>query len=198
MSFTIPTNVVTVQPTVEPVGVDDVKVNSYVIDDETEHKFIREDLIPTARRYVEELAKRSLITQTRTQSYDYMPCSPVLLRYGPVQQVNSVAYTDTNEAAQTLASTYYNVDAVRNPGRLLVAYGQTWPTAFNKANSVVITYVAGFGATGKSVPNIYRRAIIVLCTHWYQNRDQFGCVDDDMVSKLENMLAIEGRTLEYA
>jgi len=198
MTFTIPTNKVTIEPTVEPVGLEDVKVNAYVIDDETEHKFIREDLIPTARRYVEELAKRSLITQTRAQYCDYMPCSPVRLRYGPIQQISSVTYTDTNEAVQTLASTYYELDAARTQGRLEVAYGQTWPTSLHKVNSVAITYVAGYGTTPKSVPSIYRRAITVLCTHWYQNRDQLGCVDDDMLGKLENMLAIEGRTLEYA
>lgn len=199
MTFTIPTNVVTVEPKVEPIGPEDVKANAYVVDTEEDNKFITDQLIPTARRYVEELAKRSLITQTRKQSYDCMPCSPFFLRYSPVQSTTiTFTYVDTNGTTQTLASTEYNVDILRIPGRVEEAYGKAWPSAREQANSVNITYTAGYGAAAKSVPIIYRRCMIVLCTHWYDNRDQLGCVGEDMAGKLEGMLAIEGRTLEYA
>lgn len=198
MHFTIPTNKVVVKPASEPVGVEDVKANGYVVDLEEDNRFIEEQLIPTARAFVENLACRSLITQTRAQYYDAMPCSPIRLRYGPVQQISSWAYTDANEASQTLASSFYNLDTSRIPGRLLVAYRQTWPVALEMANSVAITYLAGYGTQPTDVPIIYRRAIIVLCTHWYDNRDQFGCAEDDLTCRLIDMLSIEGRTLEYA
>lgn len=198
MRFTIPTNEVTVPPKVEPVGVEDVKSAAQIVDDDFDNNFIRTELIPPARDAVEKLAVRSLITQTRKQYYDDMPCSPVRLRYGPVQSILAFTYTDTNEAEQTLASTYYDVDTKRIPGRVLVAYQQTWPAALRKSNSVSFTYVAGYGATPDSVPRQYRRAILVLCTHWYYNRDQLGCVSDEMTGKLLDIIAIEGRTLEYA
>lgn len=198
MSHRVPTNIVTVEPLSEPVTADDVKVNVPIVDDATDDKFIREQLIPTARKYVENLANRSLITQTRKQIYDYMPCAPIYLRYSPVQSVSSFTYTDSSETVQTLSSTYYDVDTASKPARIRQGYGQSWPSAADVTNSVNITYVAGYGTQGSSVPIIYRRAIILLCSHWYWNRSEMGCVSGNLLNNLENMLSIEGRTVEYA
>lgn len=199
MKFAIPTNEVSIKPKIEPVTVDEVKANcaNAFIDTSTENDFIA-SLIPAARAMVENLAGRSLITQTRKQYYDCMPSPPVWLRYGPVQSVSSFAYTDSNQTAQTMSSALYDVDTSRIQARIDVGYGDTWETAIEKTNSITITYVAGYGATGAAVPIMYRRAIIVLCGHWYENRDQIGCEGDDMAMRVIDMLAIEGRTLEYA
>lgn len=197
---TTPTNIVTVEPALEPVDFEDVKNNAYVVDDPTDNAFIRTQLIPQARRYVEQLADRSLITQTRKQIYDYMPAAPIDLRYSPVQSVSSFTYLDSDQVTTALATTYYSVDTYRIPGSIHVAYSQSWPSSLNTVNAVQITYVAGYGSTQVSVPIIYRRAIILLCTHWYINRDAFGCgdVDDLTLSKLADILSIEGRTVHYA
>lgn len=197
MRFNAPTNIVTVEPALEPVTPEDVKANAYVVDDSSDDTFIRTQLIPSARKMVETLANRSLITQTRQQIYDYLP-ECFWLRYGPVQTVSSVTYTDYNQAVQTLSATLYDVDSNRIPGRIHQGYGKVWPASLSKTNAVKVTYVAGYGATGSSVPIIYRRAIILLATHWYNNRDQFGCETDDMACAVASMLALEGRTLEYA
>lgn len=195
----IPTNTVTIQPTTEPVGIEDVKANTWIADNEEDNLFIREQLIPSARRTVEQLACRSLITQTRRQSYDYMPDpGDVYFRYSPVQSVSSITYVDTNGTTQTLAATYYDIDTYVIPARIREAYSQTWPTTRQQTNSVNITAICGYGNTPAAVPIIYRRAIIVLCSHWYDNRDQLGCVDEGTLSNLQNMLAIEGVTVEYA
>jgi len=62
-----------------------------------------------------------------------------------------------------------------------------------------IVYVAGYGLTSDRVPSIYRRAIICLCTYWYNNRDALACEDaGGVIGRLESILAIEGRTVEYA
>lgn len=195
----IPTNDVVTHPVDEPVSVDEVKANAYVVDDENDNAFIRTDLIPTARRFVEQLAGRSLMTQTRRQSYDGMPCSPIYLRYGPVQSITSFVYMDTSQVSQTLATSYYTLDSRTVNARLCEAYNQTWPAALCDTNSVTITYVAGYGSNVGKVPVIYRRAIIALCTHWYQFRDAFGCEDaSGILGRIEDMLSIEGRTVEYA
>ena len=196
--MSVPTNVVTIAPVDEPVSVEDVKANTIIVDNDEDDGFIRTQLIPEARAYVENLAKRSLYTQTRKQSYDHMPCSPVYLRYGPVQSITSFTYLDADGATQTLAGSYYEIETNRGQPRLLTAYQQTWPTSRYQLNSVNITYVAGYGSNVGKIPIIYRRAIILLCTHWYDNRDQFGCVEGTLYERLESMLAIEGRTVEYA
>lgn len=197
MIFNAPTNVVTVQPAIEPVSPSDVAANAYIVDDTSDYPFLSEQCIPAARKMVETLACRSLITQTRKQIYDCLP-SCFSLRYGPVQQVNSITYTDYNEATQTLSSSLYDVDTSRIPGRIHQGYGDSWPAALHKTNSINVTYVAGYGSTPNAVPILYRRAIIILCTHWYNNRDQFGCDSDDIANRVIEMIALEGRTLEYA
>jgi uncharacterized phiE125 gp8 family phage protein len=197
--FTTPTNVVTVEPTVEPVGLADVRANAYIIDNETDNDFITNDLIPSAREVIENMANRSFITQTRRQSYDFMPDSPIFLRFGPTITVTGFTYVDTNGVSQTLAATEYDVDAARVPGRICEAYQKTWPVARDQVNSVNITYTAGYGAAGSSVPRAYRRAIILLCKHWYDNRDAFAVKEADAVMhRLSDLIATEGRTVEYA
>lgn len=199
MTRNIPINRVTVAPAPEPVLAYDVKLNAYIVDDTSWDEFINTQLIPTARAYVENLANRSLITQTRRQYYDSLP-SEFHLRFPPVISVLSITYKDTAGVAQTLSGSLYTVDAASYPGRIYPAYQQTWPSAACDTNSCYVTYTAGYGTTAASVPIIYRRAIILLCTHWFNNRDAFACgdVSSDMQSALEAMLAIEGATPEYA
>lgn len=194
----VPTNVVVTAPTEWPVSLSEVKRRSFIVDDATADTLLR-DIIPPAIKTIENLAKRSLITQTRSETFHYGLRSPIYLRYGPVQSITSFTYVDSNGDSQTLASSFYSFETNRSPARLVEAYNQTWPTVRGQLNTVVVTYVAGYGATSASVPAIYRNAIIVLCKHWYDNPDAFGCEDaDGVIGRLESMLAIEGRTLEYA
>jgi uncharacterized phiE125 gp8 family phage protein len=186
--FHVPTNVVTVAPLIEPVTVAEVKANAFIVDDSSDDEFIRNFCITPAREYVETLACRSLITQTRRQSYDDMP-SGFMLRFGPVQSVSSITYYDENDTQQTMAATLYDVDTYRAQSRVVPGYGDSWPASLCKVNAVNVTYVAGFGSSAASVPSVYRRAIILLASHWAINRDQLGCVEDDLTAKLLDIIA---------
>lgn len=193
----IPTNIITSEPAIEPVSVKQVKDSAFIVDDDSFNERIRDWYIPTARKMVEKIANRSLITQTRKQIYDFMPCAPIVLRFSPVQSLSSFTYLDGNLSTQTVASTLYRLDANSIPARLEIAYGQTWPTNVDVSQSVNLTYVAGYGLTAASVPIIYREAIIWLAGHWCQNPDMFLCEGADVQQKLEDILAIEGVTREY-
>lgn len=195
----IPTSTVTSGPAIEPVTAAQVKDNAFIINDTQHDNFIDEQLIPHARATVEELAKRSLITQTRVQRQDCLE-TVMYLRYGPVQSVTSITYKDSTNTTQTLASSKYTVDTASIPARVVEAYNQTYPSSNVDTNSVVITAIHGYGSTAASVPIIYRRAIILLATFWFNNRAAFACgdVDDAVMKAVEQLLAIEGRTLEYA
>lgn len=192
----VASNIVVTSPSDEPISVADVKCNAYIIGDEDDG-LIRTQLIPEARRWVEQLAVRSMLTQTRRQYYDCMP-DEFWLRFGPVQSVTSINYVDTAGANQVVPTDTYIVDTTRMPTRIELAYGKTWPVARDQVNSVNVLYVAGYGSTVGKVPIIYRRAMIVLATYWYQHRESIGCADGDILSKIEHILAIEGRTVEYA
>jgi len=195
----IPVNRVTVEPTIEPVTVNEVKENAFIISDTSYDSYIRSQLIPEARQYVEELANRSLITQTRAQYYDCLE-SCMYLRYGPIQSVSSITYKDSTATSQTLTASLYTVDTSSIPARVCQAYDQTYPSAIVDTNSVVVTSVCGYGATAASVPLIYRRAIILWASLELNNRVPLACAESyrNSLDALKSMIAIEGATVEYA
>lgn len=188
-------------PAIEPISVSDVKRNAFVetTDDDA---FIQHDLIPAARKYCERLTGRAFITQTWAQYYDRpLPaCEPYYFRILPVQSVSSVKYYDTNETLQTMSSTLYQVDVLRTRARLWVEADQDWPTiSTQKLNAIQITFVAGYGGTCSSTPEIYRRAMTMLCTHWYHNRSDLACESaGDIEASLHRLMAQEGALMEYA
>lgn len=195
----IPINRVSVEPAIEPVSVAEVKEAAFIVGDNSYDTYIKTQLIPAARRYVEQLAKRSLITQTRIQYYDDLD-SVMYLRYGPVQSISSVTYKDSTATQQTLTASLYTLDAQSIPARLVEAYNQTYPSAICDTNSVAVTMVSGYGLTAASVPIIYRRAIILWASLELHNRVPIACAAEYMASlgALQSMIAIEGATLEYA
>lgn len=188
-------------PTVEPVDIDMVKRNAFIAttDDDT---FIENELIPPARKYIERLCGRAFITQTWAQYYDQPNSTgePYFFRVLPVQSVSSVKYYDTEHALQTMSSSLYQVDTLRTRARLWIEADQDWPSvSTQKLNGLQITFVAGYGDTPCDVPEIYRKAIVLLCTHWYFNRGGFDCGDaGDMHGRLQAMLGAEGCLMEYA
>ena len=190
---------VTVGPVLEPITVADVKDAAFIIDDSSYDLYISKQLIPSARRHVEELAVRSLITQTRAQYYDELR-DIMWLTYGPVSAVTSVTYKDSDEASQTLTASLYDLDNKREPARLVRGYNENYPTSIRDTNSVVVTMTCGYGLTYTSVPIIYRRACIMWAALELHNRVPIACADDYMKSlrALETLISIEGRTRQYA
>ena len=188
-------------PTVEPVNLDEVKRNAFVTgtaDDE----FIENELIPPARKYIERMTGRAFITQTWTQFYDYPGNirEVYYFRVNPVQSVSSVKYYDTDYVLQTMSSALYQVDTSRTRARLWVEADQDWPTiSVQKLNALQITFVAGYGSTPASVPEIYKKAIVLLCTYWYHNRGGFDCNSaGEVYSRLQALCGVEGTMMEYA
>ena len=192
---TIYPNRVTSEPAVEPVTVEQCKRQAYIVDDDSDDGLIRDFYIPFARRVVEQLTVRSLITQTRVQYYDTLE-ECMFWRYGPLQSVSSITYKDTNEASQTLTSTLYSVDTKSIPARILIGYDDTYPTAITDTNSVVVTGIAGYGAAGSNVPVIYRMAILKIVSHMISNRGL--CSEDEAMGVVGDLVAVEGATVEYA
>jgi uncharacterized phiE125 gp8 family phage protein len=134
-----------------------------------------EGLIQAAVTYLEEDCRLSLLTQTRRAWYNAIPCDRVfLLDRGPVQTISSVKLYDTADASTTLSSTVYQLDAVSVPARLVERSGQTWSstTALRLVNSVAIEYVAGYGASGTSVPGPLKQAALLLVGSLWEHREQ--------------------------
>jgi uncharacterized phiE125 gp8 family phage protein len=88
----------------------------------------------------------------------------------PLVSVQSITFFDTNGLSQTVDPTIYNVDTTTPRGRIAPAFGQIWPIVQMRLESVVVTYVAGYGDDGSQVPEALRLAIKALVLDWYENR----------------------------
>lgn len=159
---------------IEPVTVAEVK-NHLRVTDNLEDSLIAA-LIASARKYVEQITRRALITQTWRLYLDDFPADDCIeLPYPPLASVTSVKYYDANDVLQTLSPSVYQTDNRSTPGEIELVANGAWPaTAYEKVNSVEIEYIAGYGASATAVPNPIRLAILHLVSHWFENREPYG------------------------
>lgn len=153
--------------TVEPLTF--AEMQSQLRVDTTDEKAIIEEQIETARRRIEDLTSRKLITQTWDVYYDAFN-DPLLLPFGPLGTITSVKYQDGNNTQQTLATSVY--EAGERNGRPIVRlkYDQSWPTTLGHADDVVIRATFGYGATGATVPQPLLQVLRWYAGYLFENR----------------------------
>ena len=174
------------EPTQEPVTLQEVK-EYFRVEDSTDERNIR-PLIETARRFAEEHLGRALVSTTYTQYYDcYDDMSDPLwegtrtgpyinyyknylvLGKGPVSSVTHVKTYDDDDTATTMASSKYYVDTAREPSRIVLRTGETFPTSLRVANGIEVEYVAGYSSI-YSIPEPIRMGILQHIAHLYEHR----------------------------
>jgi uncharacterized phiE125 gp8 family phage protein len=94
----------------------------------------------------------------------------------PLSSVTQITYIDTDGNPQTLSSAVYDVDTTVEPGRVRLAYDQTWPAIRGVWNAVVIRFVAGW-ATPDAVPADIKHGIRLLATHYFDHRPAVELMD---------------------
>lgn len=178
------------EPAQEPVTLQEVK--EYLrVEDNTDERNLR-PLIESARRLVEEYLNRTLIQTTYQQFLDSfneledplwegVRTGPYLNYYknyidlikSPVSSVTHIKTYDDADTATTMASSKYYVDSVREPARIVLRQGETFPTALRVANAIEIQYVAGYSSP-YSIPEPIRLAILQFIAHMYEHRGDMG------------------------
>lgn len=161
--------VVTTPPTAEPVTLEEARLHLRVSDDSEDEQL--DGLIKAAREYVETRIDRALMTQTIRLSLDRFPAYEIRLPKPPLQSVTSVQYIDGAGATQTVSASDYRVDTYTEPGRIEPV--TVWPVADARVAAVRVTYVAGF-TSAALVPQTIKQAMLLLMTHWYENRSAVG------------------------
>jgi uncharacterized phiE125 gp8 family phage protein len=157
-------------PTTEPVTLAEAKAQCRVdiADDDT----LITGLISAARTTVEDMAHRALVSQCWRLSLGRWPAVDYIsLPLPPLQEVDSIIYTDQDGNETTWAAANYIVDDISEPGRIVLAHGANWPGAtLAPANAIEIDFVAGYGSAS-DVPAVWKQAILLLIGHWYENRE---------------------------
>jgi uncharacterized phiE125 gp8 family phage protein len=164
------TTLVLVTPPAEPVvTIDDVKNHTRI--DEGRDDAAIERMIEAATNYAQRFTGRQFVSATYDIGCDGFPYSgcPWYLPRPPLVSVTSITYTDPQGDSQTLSSSVYTVDVSTLYGRLYEADNQFWPGTKDIRNSVVVRFVAGYGAAS-AVPDGIKHAVLMLVEHWYFNR----------------------------
>lgn len=157
-------------PAEEPVSLAEAKLDLRV--DHSDEDELIEEYITAAREHVENVTWKALVTQTLEAAFDAWPQgSELVLPRPPLQSVASVTYTDSDGNDTVWDSANYIVDTRRKPGRIVLGYGKSWPTAtLQPVNGIVVRYVAGYGAES-AVPALYKKAIKLLVGEMYEHRE---------------------------
>ena len=172
-------------PAIEPLSLDEVK-HYLRLDDLTD---ISKDiylsiLITVAREFCENYQNRAYITQTFEMALQGFPrynSNKVLGHYegsvieipkGKLQSIDSFLYKDSSGILTTLnPSIDYVVSNRGILGRVCPPFGRVYPIAIlYPLDPVVIRFTCGYGVDASFVPRRARQAIILLVSHWYENR----------------------------
>lgn len=177
-------------PDEEPVTVDEaakhLHIDSDIYADEEELIYI-ESLITAARQHCESFQARCYITQTWDLYLDEFPESgEIELPGAPLQSVTWLKYKDSNGTLQTLDSGDYIVDTITEPGRIVLAYGESWPTLYAEIQAIQIRYIAGYG-DASAVPIAIKHAILLKLTDLYEHRGE-DPVDESISGPVEALL----------
>ena len=133
-------------PSVEPVTVSEAKAHLRIshFDDDT---YIG-SLITAAGQWAEAFTRRCFCEQTWDEWFPSFRSESFSLSKAPLVSVTGVYYTDYAESTTALTvTTDYLVDTESVPGRIVLAYGKSWPSFTPSVkNPVKVRYVAGYTA----------------------------------------------------
>lgn len=160
----------TVGPAAEPVTLAEAKAHLR-LDHDSEDDLVA-GLVRAAREDMERSAGLALIEQHWRLALDDWPhegCVTIPLH--PVREVLSVTAYGPEGDASVIAPSGYQTDTASRPARLHL---DGPPGALRAMNGIEIDFVAGFGEAATDVPDLLRRAIVLLVAHWYEFRASFG------------------------
>ena len=184
-------------PAVEPVTVAEAKAHLRVdvSDDDT---YIG-TLITAAREWCEQYLDRTLVNTQWVMRFDSFPSDgtqdielprPPMSLAGTTTAV-SLTFTSETGGTQAFSTNSFRVDRNATPGAVKTLYGQTWPPHLMDDNAVSVTWWAGYGSAGSSVPAAVRHAILMLVGHWYESRSTVlvGSISKQMEFAVESLLS---------
>jgi uncharacterized phiE125 gp8 family phage protein len=159
-----------VPPALEPITLADVKAQARITHDDADPLLTA--YIQAARETAESTMNRGLLTQTWELVLDQFYEEMWLPRAHPLQAVTAITYYDADGTLQTLAPTFYTVETVSRPGRVVRAAGYAWPPlqADRLAGRVIIRYVVGW-ETVEDVPERIKQGIRLFVTYLDRDRD---------------------------
>lgn len=159
----------TVEPAAEPVTLADAKAHLRIAHDSEDA--LLQGLIRAAREDLERATGIALLDQSWRLALDRWPSQGcVLLNVHPVRAVLSVTAYGTEGEASLIDPAAYQLDTLSRPARL---HFDARPEPLRVFNGIEIDFTAGYGEAGTDVPDLLKRAILLLVGHWHEFRAHF-------------------------
>ncbi|MBB4272784.1 head-tail connector protein [Rhizobium mongolense] len=171
---------VTDPATAEPVTLDEVK-RRLRIDFEDDDADI-ELMIASARDHAEKYCNVRFASQTVEMKCDGF-CDLDRLPEAPVSSVTSISYVDTDGAAQTLATSVYELRADALEAAIVTKYGEQWPP-IRLGSRITVTAVVGYA----EAPPAVKHAILLFIADAYEAREN---------AKIEDWTALDALLCNY-
>jgi hypothetical protein len=184
----------------------ETEIREYLRIDEDSELLTLQLLRRAAREFCENYTGRLLLDQTLTMGLDatneiYDPLwegtriGPYL-NYGkdyivmptaPVREIVSVTTYDDADNATVMPSSRYYVDIAREPARVVLRTGETWPNALRVANAIEVQFKAGYANAGQ-IPHALKMGMLQHIAYLYDQRGDMK--DADQASRLPPMVAL--------
>ena len=159
------------EPADTPVSLDEVK-SQLRLSNAAQDTFLS-ILLAAAVEQAQNQTKCQMVEAGYRLKRDFFPAGGIMeLPRPPLQSVTSIKYIDTDGAEQTLSSSIYEVDTESKPGRVRLAYGQSWPSTRIQAQAVTVEYQTGWPISGSrpTTPDSIRLWILQRVTDAFMNR----------------------------
>lgn len=150
-------------PTTEPISVDELAKNLRLLTGDTytgTETTELQRLISAARADAEHYTGRFFAQQTWRQVFaafaNPLPLHPDCL------SIDAVQYVDSTHQSQTLPADAYFCDTAGN-----CHFTTTLPAVYSRPDAVQITFTVGAAYVEPTV----KQAILLIASHWYENRE---------------------------
>lgn len=165
---------VVTEPLSEPVTLIEVRNQCHI--DSTIEDSTLEIFIGDARRNLEKWTGRTFHQTEYLWTINEWPsCNYIRLPYAtPLISITSLKYLDQNGVETTWAASNYIADTFSQIGRLVLAYGASWPsTTLYPVAPIRIQYVAGIATTSPitEATDDVKEAMLLLVAGMNENRE---------------------------
>lgn len=158
----------TAAPSVTPVSLTEVKAHCRV--EGTDSDAVLTALLNAAVDHLDGwtgILGRCMVTQTWRQDFSGFGC--MRLPLWPVASISTVTYYDADNAQQTLSTDVYTLRSDALGAYVDLKPDQSWPGVYARPDAVSVTFIAGQAAA--DVPAALKAAILLLTSHWNENRE---------------------------
>ncbi len=156
--------IVTQEALQEVVSLEELKMHLRV-DGDLEDGYLT-SLIRVAVDFAENFTKRSIVKRVNTVALDSFPVGSIRLPTYPVQEIQRITYKDIlGEVKELPSESYQAVLDVEPPLAIPIS---SWPSeVFSMPGNVKLELLVGY----EQVPMSIKQAILLLCGHFYENRE---------------------------